>query len=106
MIKDHLASIEDATGIALTEEQAAAIDLNPRFMSIYAGPDDWDTLTREVVADILARTILGRPWPTYGAKDESFFDDLIVEAPKKGYSIPQYRDGSSTGNTRSGVQVP
>jgi len=82
-------SVHDWVGIDLTETQARELILDPRVASDYVR-GGMDTVTRETAADVLAKRIVGRSWPTYGDGGEvgkRFFAEFAVKAEEKGYVV-------------------
>jgi hypothetical protein len=50
----------------------------------------YDTETRSVLCNIIAKRLVGRSWPTYGdgkEHNENFFEDLQSAARRHGYKI-------------------
>lgn len=81
--------VHDWMEIDLTEDQARELLLDPKVISEYVR---WgmDTVTREAAGDVLARRIVGRPWPLNKDGKEAgdlFHAEFEAKAPEKGYVL-------------------
>lgn len=79
----------DDYGIDLTLDQAKALCEERDIVATFA-IGGFDTVTREKVASVLARRIIGRDWPMYGDGRpalERFVEDMREKAPQLGYTL-------------------
>lgn len=78
----------DQTGIELTRQQMRALLRRSGIMEDIVESQEVDTVIRDMIADSLARELVGKGWPTYGDDaDDSFFDRLSDAARSAGYLV-------------------
>ncbi|MNU27255.1 hypothetical protein D3C71_156410 [compost metagenome] len=78
----------DQTCIELTRPQMRALLRRSGIMEDIIEFQEVDTVIRGMIADSLARELVGEGWPTYGDDaDDSFFDKLSDAARSAGYLV-------------------
>ncbi len=90
-INDVIAVANDFVGLKLTPFQARTIlENNANYASQILDYGAFDTEVRSLLANIFAKQLVGRRWPTYGEGDavsEKFQKDFEAAATKAGFEV-------------------